>query len=262
MTPAMSCIHDTSYVMYWKWPSIYKSNTYLIFYVFPFYFSLRLRLSRAALGKSPVATLHKESPQKGGELDPQLRGRCPLARFACLPHVRHVAGVHGGRASPYFMPPTTKRWSLRSASRVRLRPKCSPVRTRYARLRCGFRFRPWHCPTLKAGAERKRGQALMGGTAAKRWGETVHAWCLWSDPRLRLGVGLRSVATPAPHPDDRGRLVPPSGGRRGENARPKAAQGEARSGGFRGAECPHDKATCAKRSVATWGSLVLVHASL
>src|SRR5699024_10511575 len=57
-----------------------------------------------------------------------LRGRCPLARFACLPHVRHVAGVHGGRASPYFMPPTTKRWSLRPASRVRLRPKCSPVR--------------------------------------------------------------------------------------------------------------------------------------
>lgn len=36
--------------------------------------------------------------------------------------------------------------------------------------------------------------------------------------RSRLGVGLRSVATPAPHPDDRGRLVPPSGGRRGENA--------------------------------------------
>jgi len=79
-----------------------------------------------------------------------LRGRCPLARFACLPHVRHVAGVHGGRASPYFMPPTTKRWSLRPASRVRLRPKCSPVRCSGCALRsaCGFRFRPWHCPTL------------------------------------------------------------------------------------------------------------------
>src|SRR5699024_8283588 len=78
--------------------------SYIVFTVFPFYFSLRLRLSRATLGKSPVATLHKESPPKGGELDPRLRGRCPLARFACFPHVRHVAGVHGGRASPYFMP--------------------------------------------------------------------------------------------------------------------------------------------------------------
>src|SRR5699024_12752925 len=76
--------------------------SYIVFTVFPFYFSLRLRLSRATLGKSPVATLHKESPPKGGELDPRLRGRCPLARFACFPHVRHVAGVHGGRASPYF----------------------------------------------------------------------------------------------------------------------------------------------------------------
>src|SRR5699024_10916483 len=141
-----------------------KSITYIVFTVFPFYFSLRLRLSRATLGKSPVATLHKESPPKGGELDPRLRGRCPLARFACFPHVRHVAGVHGGRASPYFMPPTTKRWSLRPASRVRLRPTCSPVRCSVAALpalRCGFRFRPRHCPTLKAGTERKRGQVTV-----------------------------------------------------------------------------------------------------
>src|SRR5699024_443795 len=92
-----------------------------------------------------VATLHKESPPEGGKLDPQLRGRCPLARFACFPHVRHVAEVHGGRASPYFMPPTTKRWSLRPASRLLLRPKCVPVRCSVAALpalRCGFRFRP------------------------------------------------------------------------------------------------------------------------
>ena len=81
-----------------------------------------------------------------------LRGRCPLARFACLPHVRHVAGVHGGRASPYFMPPyhqalvatasikgaaspemlTRSVLGLRLALRVRL--PLSPLTLSYAQL--------------------------------------------------------------------------------------------------------------------------------
>lgn len=57
----------------------------------------------------------------------------------------------------------------------------------------------------------------MGGTR-KAGGKPFMLDALGVTQRLRLGVGLRSEATPAPHPDDRGRLVPPSGGRRGENA--------------------------------------------
>jgi hypothetical protein len=146
-----------------------------------------------------------------------LRGRCPLARFACLPHVRHVAGVHGGRASPYFMPPTTKRWSLRSASRVRLRPKCSPVR-------CSPR---WGCAPRAASAfaldtalrsklfERKGGQVNRGIPQPHR-GEDMPRKSLDAlgvTTRLGMGAGRakRSAAatcTPATWRTDK----PPWGG--------------------------------------------------
>src|SRR5699024_8498647 len=112
-----------------------------------------------------------------------LRGRCPLARFACLPHVRHVAGVRGIRPSASFPAPMPERWGRCVASRVRLRPASSPVR-------CSPR---WGCaPRAASGAaldptplgcrswppvllERNQGQDLMGGTRPKGGGATVHS---------------------------------------------------------------------------------------
>src|SRR5699024_4426515 len=119
---------------------------------FPYFYCMSLlvlfkaaALAALRLAYPLVATLHKESPPEGGKLAPLLRGRCPLARFARSPPLRDVPAVHGMRASPSSLTSTTKRWSLRPASRVRLRPKCSPVRCSVAALpalRCGFRFRP------------------------------------------------------------------------------------------------------------------------
>lgn len=135
---------------------IIKSNTYTVFlliYKNSLLFLLKaaafaaLRLAYPPMSlrsNNAFATLRKAFVACSGRFAASLlRGAAPSA-LRLPPRVRHVAGVHGGRASPYFMPPTTKRWSLRSASRVRLRPKCSPVRCSGCALRsaCGFRFRP------------------------------------------------------------------------------------------------------------------------
>src|SRR5699024_1867917 len=81
--------------------------------------------------------------------------------------------------------------------------------------------------------------------------------------RLGMGAGRakRSVAatcTPATWRTDKAPWGAASVGDATSVARRRA---KPEVGGFRGAVCPHDKATCAKRSVATWGSLVLVRAS-
>ena len=120
------------------------------------------------------------------------------AGFALLHAPYHQALVATasikGAATPEML--TRSVLGLRPALRVRL--PLSPLTLSYA----------------QSGTE--RGSSLMG--PAKRGGKPFMLDALGVTQRLRLGVGLRSVATPAPHPDDRGRLVPPSGGRRGENA--------------------------------------------
>ena len=55
----------------------------------------------------------------------------------------------------------------------------------------------------------------------------------------------------------RGERTKPLGGlRQWGMQRPKGGAGRSPKWGFRGQYAPHDKAPCAKRSVATWGSLV------
>lgn len=57
----------------------------------------------------------------------------------------------------------------------------------------------------------------MGGTR-KAGGKPFMLDALGVTQRLRLGVGLRSVATPARTLTTEGDSFPPAGGRRGENA--------------------------------------------
>lgn len=79
----------------------------------------------------------KSWPPEGARQNPRLRGRCPLARFACLPHVRHVAGVQGtayGLKPPH---PTTgtsaatvqrQGFALRACILTRSMLRASPLR--------------------------------------------------------------------------------------------------------------------------------------
>lgn len=111
-----------------------KSNNHAVYRLFysntPLYLIGALPLPHS-VWLTPVATLHKESPPEGGELDPRLRGRCPLARLRLAsPTFATWQGGRTGGLRPTYLPPMPKRVVVAAASRVRLRPRTHPFGAR------------------------------------------------------------------------------------------------------------------------------------
>lgn len=112
-----------------------------------------------------------------------LRGRCPLARFACLPRVRHVAGGWG-KSTPSHQP---KAWeSFHSVKGAGCAPASSPVRCSVAALPA-LRVRlPVPPLTLfhsvpGQGIGNGKGSRFNGGDPPAGWGGNRSFLTPWSD---------------------------------------------------------------------------------
>lgn len=205
--------------------------------------SLNIRHLAGAQNACPAGSdfsdLQRASPSlSNGGLRPAvlkgLRGRCPLARFACLPRVRHVAGGWG-KSTPSHQP---KAWeSFHSVKGAGCAPASSPVRCSVAALPA-LRVRlPVPPLTLLhsvpgQGIGSGEGSRFNGGDPPEGWGGNRSFLTPRSDLHAHgWGVGCAGRRPELPAPLPRGERLP-SRQREGRgdgwcNDR-REAQGEAR----------------------------------